>query len=250
MKLQHVILCEGYDDRAFWAGLLLHAGMRDLSVRPGSTRRQRVEDPWGRPVTQGQFGYGTASGAFVRLHACDGGENVPPTAAQYFKGHPTHPVGTLLVNIDADDTIAAPSTRARDIVIGLVKSAGGPPQPDASGAYTAKDVTVRPVVWTCADPDVPGLPAQQTLERLVAAAIIAAYPARGPCVRDWLAAAPHGGGSHKNYAMSYYAKWYASERGPDDFYRELWNDPRVAAELIARLRASGAWTHLDALVRT
>ncbi len=27
MTSQHVVLCEGYDDRAFWAGWLLHLAL-------------------------------------------------------------------------------------------------------------------------------------------------------------------------------------------------------------------------------
>jgi hypothetical protein len=249
MKLQHVILCEGYDDRAFWAGWLLHMGLRDLSRRPDSHRRQQVKDPWDRPVTQGQFGFATASGAFVRLVSCDGGENVAPMAAQFIKGQPTHPVGDLVLNIDADDSVSAPTTRARDIIRRIVMVAGGSPQPDERGCYVAQGITIRPVIWTCSDSDDPGVPAQQTLERLVSAACVSAVPTSGPDVARWLANEPRGGDSHKNYAMSYYAKWFAQDRGPDDFYREIWNRAPVAKELERRLRETGAWAHVESLAQ-
>lgn len=99
-----------------------------------------------------------------------------------------------------------------------------------------------------ADDPVPSIPAKQTLERLVVAAIVAAYPQRGAGVADWLAAAPRGGDSHKHHARSYLAKWYA-ENGPDDFYNGLWRDPKTAPELERRLRVSGAWGSVEALAR-
>lgn len=43
---QHVILCEGFDDRSFWSGWLLHLGCIDPSERGKRT----VTDAWGRPV--------------------------------------------------------------------------------------------------------------------------------------------------------------------------------------------------------
>lgn len=236
MSLQHVILCEGYDDRAFWVGWLLRLGFKDLSLRADSSRTKRVEDPWGRLVSRGQFGFGTPGGAFVRLVPCDGGGNVAPTAAQFFKEHATHPVGKLLINLDSDDTLGATSTSASDIIARILAS--GP-----------ASVEVCPIIWACQDLDAPGIPAKQTLERLVAASIAAAYPQRGPSVATWLAAEPRGGDSHKHHALSYLAKWYA-EHGADDFYKALWRDEATAEQLERRLRTGGAWAHVDALAGT
>lgn len=50
----------------------------------------------------------------------------------------------------------------------------------------------------------------------------------------------------KAYAWSYMAKWYP-EHGRDGFYRHVWNDPAVRAQLEARLRATGAWSIAEAL---
>lgn len=235
MSQQHVILCEGYDDRAFWAGWLLHLGCTDLSVRPDSGRSKRILDPWGRVVSGGQFGFATTRGAFVRLVPCDGGGNVAATAAQFFKQHVTHPIGRLLVNLDADDTLDAASTSAHDIIAGIKRTNETP-------------IEVCPVIWTCDDETAPGLPAKQTLERLVAAAIVAAHPRRGPSVATWLDAEPRGGATHKHHALSYLAKWYA-EHGPDDFFKALWRDAATASQLEARLRRSGAWAQVEALAQ-
>jgi len=40
--------------------------------------------------------------------------------------------------------------------------------------------------WDTHDARTPGVPNQQTLERLVCAAICASYPLRGECVQSWL----------------------------------------------------------------
>lgn len=249
MSIQHVILCEGYDDRAFWSGWLLHIGCKDLSVRPDSSRIKRVEDPWGRVVSRGQFGFATAGGAFVRLVPCDGGGNVASTAAQFFKEHTTHPIGRLLINLDADDTVDVTSTSARDVIAGIAQAHGGDTSIGTASAYSAAGVHVCPIIWECRDSLAPGIPAKQTLERLVAAAIVAAYPQRGPSVATWLAHEPRGGDSHKHHALSYLAKWYA-EHGPDDFYKALWRDESTAAQLEQRLRDGGAWAHVEALAHS
>lgn len=251
MTLQHVILCEGYDDRAFWTGWLLHMGLQNLAARPGSSRVKRVIDPWGRPVVDGQYGFFTASGAFVRLVPCRGGNKVAPAAAQFLTDHATHPIGRLLINLDADDTTQAASSSARDAIAGIVRthvSNPGGGAPDGTGAYRVDEVTICPIIWECRDADAPGIPAKQTLERLVAASLVAADPRRGENVATWLAAAPRGGDSHKHHALSYLAKWYA-DHGPDDFFKELWRDPSTATQLQHRLRETGAWAHVEALAR-
>jgi len=95
--------------------------------------------------------------------------------------------------------------------------------------------------WEVSDPPAPGLPDQQTLERLACAALAAAYPARAASVQSWLDARPAPPGADpKEHAWSYMAGWHA-EHGCEAFYSNLWIDPRVRTELESRLRASGAW---------
>jgi hypothetical protein len=97
------------------------------------------------------------------------------------------------------------------------------------------------VRWEVSDPPAPGLPDKQTLERLASAALAAAYPARAASVQNWLDARPTPPAADpKEHAWSYMAGWYA-EHGCEAFYSNLWNDPRVVAELESRLRSSGAW---------
>jgi hypothetical protein len=104
--------------------------------------------------------------------------------------------------------------------------------------------------WETGDPPAPGLPDQQTLERLVCASLAAAYPPRAKAVQDWLDARPNP--PHpplhdpKEYAWSYMAGWLAGH-GCDDFYAHLWRDAVVAHELESRLRSSGAWQLVETL---
>jgi hypothetical protein len=56
---ESVVLCEGYHDRAFWAGLLLFLGCNDPGIKQGIDERVPVSDIRGDPVTQGQFYYYT-----------------------------------------------------------------------------------------------------------------------------------------------------------------------------------------------
>lgn len=51
---ERYVLCEGYHDRAFWGGLLLHLGATDPGVRPGGLRAPII-DPWGLSVRGGSL---------------------------------------------------------------------------------------------------------------------------------------------------------------------------------------------------
>jgi hypothetical protein len=105
------------------------------------------------------------------------------------------------------------------------------------------------VRWEVNDPPAPGLPIQQTLERLVSAALASAYPARAAAVQNWLDARPlPPGADPKEHAWSYMAGWYA-EHGCEAFYSNLWKDTGVVAELNARLQSSGAWQITSTLAR-
>ena len=58
---ESVIYCEGYHDRAFWAGWLTHLGCADPGVpSAGSSMRRPIYDPWYTKVQSGQFAYHSA----------------------------------------------------------------------------------------------------------------------------------------------------------------------------------------------
>jgi hypothetical protein len=109
--------------------------------------------------------------------------------------------------------------------------------------------TVSLVRWQADDPVEAGLPAQQTLERLVCAAVIAAYPERAEPVQRWLVSRPKAPpAGPKHFAFSYMAGWYA-EFGSDTFYQKLWKDEQLVVPLRSRLDACGAWRIAEELAK-
>lgn len=67
--VETVILCEGYHDRAFWSGWLLHLGCTDPGLpKPGRTGRQEVVDAGGRTVKGGDFMFLTS--AIITYASC------------------------------------------------------------------------------------------------------------------------------------------------------------------------------------
>lgn len=241
---QHIILCEGYDDRAFWCGWLLRLRCQDLSKQSRS-----VSDPWGRKVTGGQFGFKTPGGTFVRLQPCQGKPKLKPSTHSLVKKHPTNPIGRLLVSFDADDdATGAPTTSSRDFFADIVRSLDPEAKLDETNACTFQGIELAPVIWTCSDEDTRCLPSKQPLERLVVASIVHAHPDRGNAVRDWLDASPlvDGDITHKHFSLSHMAKWY-TKHGCDAFYKEIWQEDAVREQLEARLRSCGAWQHVQDL---
>jgi hypothetical protein len=240
---QHVVLCEGFDDRAFWKGWLLFLGCAD----PSNDGAKKVLDAWGRPVVRGSFLFTTPVGSSVLVRPI-GGRSKVRKAAREFLDHQVYRPARLLINLDSDrDLQTGEGPDSREAVRQIVRDHGEQPV-QGDGPFTLGDVELSMVIWECDDAHpTPGLPAQQTLERLIAAAILDAYPGRGPVVEEWLAAEPRGEMLPKSYGYSYLAKWYA-EGGPDDFLRGLWRDGRITEALRERLAANGAWGTVEVLV--
>jgi hypothetical protein len=206
-----------------------------------------VYDPWKTKVQTGQYAYHSRSGRFVRVVPCHGKTNVLPAVRTRLQQRSTKALTRLVINIDSDVTASGASIgplglQRHDVVnlsrtfdTGAVENAGGEIELDGGATKVAL------VRWEVSDPPSPGLPDQQTLERLVSATLAAAYPARAASVQHWLNNRPvPPGADPKEHAWSYMAGWYA-EHGCEAFYSILWNDQRVRAELETRLRASGAW---------
>lgn len=225
IEKQHVILCEGYDDRAFWQGWLLHLGCKD----PSNGGRKQVHDAWGRPVTRGFYLFLASARIGILVQPCGGRKGVLRAAELYLKDQ-LHRPASLVVNFDSDVDLA------------------GDARPDARAAIEKVGAELIPVIWESGDESLyPGVPSQQTLERLAAVAIRAAYPSRGPAVEEWLQAEPRAETLPKSYAYSYLAKWYA-QYGANDFYQALWRDEAVAAKLRDELESTGALGAITALL--
>lgn len=245
---ESVILCEGFHDRAFWKGWLLHLQCTDPGAPgPGRTRRNPIFDPWNTQVTGGQFAYHSRTGRFIRVRPCGGKDNVPEAAKLRLMERTSKQLSQLVINVDADVSAGTTGTGRtglrRHDVLQLVKTFDPSAFSNADGNIDLDGgaSTVALIRWEVNDPTAPGIPDQQTLERLVSAALAAAMPPRAKAVQDWLDARPTPPPPNsKEHAWSYMAGWYA-EHGCEDFYSNLWRDPAIVRELESRLRASGAW---------
>jgi hypothetical protein len=88
------ILCEGYHDRAFWAGWLDRLGCKNLG--------RGCVDPWGKSVTGGQFGFQTRAGRFVRVVPAGGKDEVRRLARIRLQGRATEPLKAVVASVDHD----------------------------------------------------------------------------------------------------------------------------------------------------
>lgn len=243
---ERIILCEGFYDRAFWAGWLEHLGC------PEPPHNKKVFDPRGRLVERGNFGYYSPTGGFIRIVPCHSYDNILPAARTRIKDRRLDEVSRLVLCVDpdlpADGTTRATGLRPEDLLHQVRQvEPGADRNADGDIELDGAETTISLVRWEVPDGKAPGVPGQQTLERLVCAALTAAYPARGPAVESWLAARPQApSAGAKEYAWSHMAGWYA-RCGCDAFYRTLWSDSTLVVELESRLRASGAWRIAEAL---
>ena len=253
-KSESVILCEGYHDRAFWAGWLTHLGCTDLGVRADGARRCKVYDPGNDLVKRGEYAYRSRSGRFLRVVPCSGKNNVPRMAESRLNDRRDKALAHLVLNVDSDQIAAWLDDPARTTVeptdVGRVVETFGTVEENGNGDLVLDGGTiVSAVCWEAGDPPTAGLPAQQCLERLVCAALVAAYPRRGPAVTNWLDSRPDAPvAGPKEFAWSHMAGWYA-EYGSETFFRKLWLDASAVAELQPRLTACGAWRVAETLVR-
>ncbi len=245
---ESVILCEGYFDRAFWAGWLKHLGCEDPSTRGP------VNDALGRPVSQGQFMYRSKSEKYIRIVPCGGKPQVREQARRQLGQRNMDPrLVRLVITVDPDVN-AHTSTEATGLTIQGVGNLAREYDPQAAEtadrdiAIDSGERLVSLVRWEAEDPPIAGVPSRQTLERLVCAAIVAAYPDRGPAVDTWLQSRPDPPPvpNPKEPAWSYMAGWYA-EAGCEAFYRVIWDDPTIRAQLQARLTKFGAWRVAEVL---
>ena len=244
---ERVVLCEGYLDRAFWAGWLESLGCT-VPGKPGA-----IYDGSGRKVSNGQYLFHSRSGKHIRVVPCGGKPHVRKAARLRIGRRMMEPrLRHLVVNVDPDTAADAqqPATGLRlDDVLALVREF----DPEAKRTKEGDVVLdggqrlISLVRWEASDPPNFGIPTQQVLERLVCAALVAAYPDRGPAVQRWLDARPDGPqAGPKEFGWSFMAGWYA-EFGCEGFYRQLWRSERVVAELRSRLTQCGTWRVAEAL---
>jgi hypothetical protein len=243
---ESVILCEGFHDRAFWDGWLTWLGCNSDGFKPGTPGYPAL-DPFGKAVIRGEFGYRSKSGGFIRIRACGGKSGVLPRARLRLTERTTNALERLVINIDADSTASGATVASTGLQRANVEQLARTFDPsavvnaDGEIELDGGATKISLIRWEVSDPPAPGLPDQQTLERLVCAVLAAAYPGRATSVQSWLDSRPGPPGvDPKEHGWSYMAGWYA-EHGCEAFYSNQWNDPAVVAELTSRLQSSGAW---------
>ncbi len=233
---QSIVLCEGYHDRAFWKGWLKHLGCVDST-----------QDPMNRPVTRSEFGFQSPDGKFIRLVPCKGRGNILKTARMRLDDRQVEPtLRTLVINVDPDlDYMAsggATGLRVQDVLHQTrMVNAGAAIHADGWIEVDQGATRVWLVRWEANDASQVGIPRQQSLERLVCAAMAAAYPERAEPVQRWLDSRPNPAESGaKEFAWSFMAGWYAAHNC-DAFYEIVWADPRLVGALRERLESADAW---------
>jgi len=237
-RVVRTVVCEGYYDRSFWGQWLENLG---LEPQTPDNKSQ-----FGRfAVAGGRLAFRTQTDAIVQVlfpRDPQGRPGIPGLVADEAKDRRRDHWEHLVVceDSDATDTNAGSGLTAADV-------RAWTDIPDAT--------QVSVVQWRAADAARPGIPAKQTLERLICAAMVAAYPDCGVPVQAWLDSRPDGpsriaehgeAAQTKAFAWSYQAGWFPHRAG-DDFFRAVWQDEAIAAQLEKRLAANGAWAIAQAL---
>ena len=249
---ESVVLCEGYHDRAFWAGWLAYLGCSDPGQRPDRSNRVAVPDPWKTRVAGGEFAFHSSSGKFVRIRPCHGKNNILKAARSRLQDRVDKELTRLVISVDSDTSVDGTSAASPDLPswgLDALKKEFPDSEVNQDGdmVFDGEATVISFTRWEASDADTAGLPRKQTLERLVCAALVSAYPARGAAVKTWLDTRPDGPqAGPKEFGWSYMAGWYA-EQGCEAFYRRLWKDDSLSKELKSRLTQCGAWRIAEAL---
>jgi hypothetical protein len=247
---ESVVLCEGFDDRAFWAGWLL----KKLNCQKWKPERNGdLIDPWGKPINRGVYGYSSPSGRLIRVIPMQGKGDLAAITNRLLVESATRPLVRLVMNRDADLDVTIEATGLTTI---RSYEASIVPKDTTAALVSEYEIKLDPggtvvalMMWQAADGPIPGVPSKQTLERLVCCSLAAAFPKRAGCVSKWLNSRNLSlDAGPKEHAWSYMAGWYA-DSGCDRFYQSLWEDKVVAKEMESRLRSSGAWAIAESLAK-
>ena len=238
MEFQRVILCEGFHDRAFWKGMLLHR-FRCAEMRT---------DPIGRSVREGQFGYCTPTGRFVRVVPMRGDTSLLlPEWRRLLQAREQDPCPEVVIlNCDRDCLATATGVGSGGFSIADLereaKQIEGASATDTSGYVCMPTswgrVKLGLLVWECANPVDRLVPDKQSLERIVVAALSQVDRSRATIVREWLdrTPAPAMPWFHKSFAWSHMAGW-AAHHGCEFFYERVWQDAATSSALENQLGA-------------
>jgi hypothetical protein len=249
------VVCEGYHDRAFWAGALLHLGCSDPGIG-GDGNRRPVFDPWKTKVVGGNFGFRTARDHFIRIVPAHGRSEVMKTGRTRLESRGVQVVSRLVLSVDSDLPVdglgeAGAAPTGPDLLNWVKKTDPDATLPDREGdeVALADGTRVNLLRWRTADSDRrPGMPNKQTLERVLCEALARAYPGRVSAVDAWLENRPDPPAANpKEHAFSYLAGWWAETGSYESAILRWWEDPAVRVHLMAVLTDSGCWRTVQAI---
>jgi hypothetical protein len=236
------ILVEGYHDRAFLSGWLVARGWSDPGVK--GRRRVAVTNPvTGKVVTGGRFAFESPTrSTFVELVPSHGDrtllDGLGPLVERSTPGDPHEVV--VVLDADGENLVEGVLRREAGVEDRLRRVDPGVTRSD--GFWRCESgLEVSLVVWGCEAGPGPGVPRQQCLERVIAAALAEVYPDRAQAVEAWLGAAevmPQPPIA-KAFTWSHMAGWFADE-GCEAFLRGVWGDPAIFDALSRLLDASQA----------
>jgi hypothetical protein len=241
---ESVVICEGYHDRAFLNAWFLALGC--------TAYKDKIYPPFGKKVTGGgQFVLRSNADRWIRIVPTHGEGKWREVADAELGFRSTRALDRVVVVLDDDGDRGAPASRTTSFE-GWA-AAKGATRVEATSEFALKDGGVVPtglslVVWSAPDAPAVGLPAKQTLERLVCAAIARTHPERTEPVCAWLASRPSPPPDekhHKSHAASHMAGWF-SDRGYEGFFAAIWEDGHgIRSQLERILDETGARAALD-----
>lgn len=240
------IQVEGYHDRAFLSGWLLHRGWTDPGKAPSS--RVPVKNPvTGKRVTGGRYGFEAPGGStFVEIVPNQGDASLLSILDVKRLALPEPDELVVVLDVDDVDQVAGIARREQSFADRLARS-GVEVTREGAAWRLASGVLVHLALWSCDGEDCEGVPARHTLERIICAAIARAHPQRASAVQAWLDGRPGSPPSRspKEHSWSYMAGWHA-DLGCEAFLTNLWSDPEVSVVLDSLLSAS----NLEGLIRS
>ena len=245
---QSFIVCEGYHDRSFFTGWL---------HRVGCSGDRDTKDLSGSRLGGGQYGFYSSEKNFTKVIPCEGNKDVLREAKILLNQTADKTPDYLILNLDPDiesDDIRKTGKKLSDVKYDLERQFKEEKisriltdetdqkwvvMSDPSDADV--NVKVSLIRWEVLEqPDCPGLPTKQCLERIICCAILRAYPDRAQLVQNWLISlGDEKKLTPKSHSWSYMAGWFA-EKGCDDFLQAIWRDEKIARELETILTKNGS----------
>ncbi len=199
--------------------VLSRPGWSDPGLITGGGRRDVLNPVTGVKVQGGRFGFSlNTNRVFAELIPCHGKDNVVPSATRRLRGLTTSTLDCLVVVLDGDNH--DPDVLRKTVMAQLVA---------ARPASASCEVHV--VVWFTPHRPTPGVPAQQTLERVASLAVANWMPNRAAAVQVWLDGRPDKPvPNEKSFSLSYAAGWWPDD-GNEYFFRHVWSEPETRTRL-------------------